>query len=246
VRNLKKGRDGEREVAEILDELKSLGCQVVHDIQGQDCNVDHVVICSRGIFVIETKAWSKPDNVWEMDFDDERIHIATRAPEAAPIIQCKAEVGDISLGHRVLLIHAKFVRPFVKTNKNDWNDAAAIFEAAQRPTMRFVAPKTLEQQDLLAINRIRERLVRLISLPHRGIKSTLLAKNVRRGLLRNAWTVCNDRRRRQFAQSHCCTNSWISTGSAIDKLESGSSLVQHYGRAFQILAASPGWRRRAE
>lgn len=63
------------------------------------------------------------------------------------------------LGHRVLLIHAKFVRPFVKTNKNDWNDAAAICEAAQRPTMRFVAPKSLEQQDLLAIHRIRERLV---------------------------------------------------------------------------------------
>jgi transposase len=63
------------------------------------------------------------------------------------------------LGHRVLLIHAKFVRPFVKTNKNDWNDAAAICEAAQRPTMRFVAPKSLEQQDLLGIHRIRERLV---------------------------------------------------------------------------------------
>jgi transposase len=63
------------------------------------------------------------------------------------------------LGHEVRLIHAKFVRPFVKTNKNDWNDAAAICEAAQRPTMRFVATKSLEQQDLLAIHRIRERLV---------------------------------------------------------------------------------------
>lgn len=63
------------------------------------------------------------------------------------------------LGHEVRLIHAKFVRPFVKTNKNDWHDAAAICEAAQRPTMRFVATKSLEQQDLLAIHRIRERLV---------------------------------------------------------------------------------------
>ncbi len=63
------------------------------------------------------------------------------------------------LGHEVRLIHAKFVRPFVKTNKNDWNDAAAICEAAQRPTMRFVATKSLEQQDLLAVHRIRERLV---------------------------------------------------------------------------------------
>jgi transposase len=46
------------------------------------------------------------------------------------------------LGHQVRLIHPKFVRPFVKTNKNDWNDAAAICEAAQRPTMRFVAVKS--------------------------------------------------------------------------------------------------------
>jgi transposase len=63
------------------------------------------------------------------------------------------------LGHEVRLIHPKFVRPFVKTNKNDWNDAAAICEAAQRPTMRFVAAKSLEQQDLLATHRIRARLV---------------------------------------------------------------------------------------
>jgi transposase len=63
------------------------------------------------------------------------------------------------LGHEIRLIHPKFVRPFVKTNKNDWNDAAAICEAAQRPTMRFVATKSLEQQDLLATHRIRARLV---------------------------------------------------------------------------------------
>jgi transposase len=65
----------------------------------------------------------------------------------------------VRLGHEVRMIHAKFVRPFIKSNKNDWNDAAAICEAAQRPTMRFVAPKSLEQQDLLTIHRIRERIV---------------------------------------------------------------------------------------
>src|SRR5271154_6458798 len=62
-------------------------------------------------------------------------------------------------GHEVRLIHAKFVRPFVKSNKNDWHDAAAICEAAQRPTMRFVAVKSTEQQDILLAHRIRERLV---------------------------------------------------------------------------------------
>lgn len=49
--------------------------------------------------------------------------------------------------------------PFVKTNKNDRNDAEAIVEAASRPSMRFVSVKTVEQQDLQALHRIRELLV---------------------------------------------------------------------------------------
>jgi hypothetical protein len=95
VRNLRLGRDGEREVAEILDDLKRYGAEVLHDIPEEQGNVDHVVICTRGIFVIETKNWSKPDKVWEMQFDGQQIHIPTRAPDAAPIIQCKAEAASI-------------------------------------------------------------------------------------------------------------------------------------------------------
>lgn len=53
----------------------------------------------------------------------------------------------------------QFVKPYVKSNKNDWNDAEAICEAVSRPTMRFVAPKTVAQQDLQGLHRIRQRLV---------------------------------------------------------------------------------------
>ncbi|CBW77409.1 Transposase (plasmid) [Mycetohabitans rhizoxinica HKI 454] len=49
------------------------------------------------------------------------------------------------LGHEVRLIAAQFVRPFVKSNKNDAADAAAIWEASQRPGMRFVAVKSADQ-----------------------------------------------------------------------------------------------------
>jgi transposase len=62
-------------------------------------------------------------------------------------------------GIRVVLIHPRFVRPFVRGAKNDAVDAEAIFEAASRPTMRFVPVKTTAQQDLQALHRIRERLV---------------------------------------------------------------------------------------
>lgn len=62
-------------------------------------------------------------------------------------------------GHEVKLIAPQFVKPFVKSNKNDAADAEAIAEAAQRPTMRFVPIKRVEQQDLQAIHRLRSQTV---------------------------------------------------------------------------------------
>lgn len=65
-----------------------------------------------------------------------------------------------ALGHPVKLISPQFVRPFVKGNKNDFVDAEAICEAASRPSMRFVPPKTMTQQSLSALHRVRESLIR--------------------------------------------------------------------------------------
>jgi transposase len=62
-------------------------------------------------------------------------------------------------GHTVKLIAPQFVKPYVKSNKNDANDAEAICEAVARPNMRFVAIKTIEQQDIQAVHRIRSGLV---------------------------------------------------------------------------------------
>jgi transposase len=59
-------------------------------------------------------------------------------------------------GYRVKMIPPQFVTPFVKSNKNDANDAAAICEAMMRPNMHPVKVKTIEQQDLQALHRIRE------------------------------------------------------------------------------------------
>jgi transposase len=64
------------------------------------------------------------------------------------------------LGIDVRLIHAKFVRPYVKSAKNDARDAEAICEAAQRPHMRFVPIKSIEQQDIQALHRAREQMMR--------------------------------------------------------------------------------------
>jgi transposase len=64
-----------------------------------------------------------------------------------------------ALGHTVRLMAPKFVKPYVKTNKNDARDAEAICEALLRPSMRFVAVKSVEQQGLLALHRLRRGLI---------------------------------------------------------------------------------------
>src|SRR5215471_21216498 len=62
-------------------------------------------------------------------------------------------------GHTAKLSAPQFVKPFVKSNKNDMRDAEAIAEAVTRPTMRFVPIKEIDQQDIQALPRVRERLI---------------------------------------------------------------------------------------
>ena len=63
-------------------------------------------------------------------------------------------------GHQVRLMPPAYVKPYVKRNKNDGRDAEAICEAVSRPTMRFVAVKSVEQQAIMAVHTTRSLLVR--------------------------------------------------------------------------------------
>lgn len=65
-----------------------------------------------------------------------------------------------SMGHTVRLIAPQFVKPYVKTNKNDAADAEAICEAVGRPNMRFVPIKNVEQQAVLALHRVRQGFIK--------------------------------------------------------------------------------------
>lgn len=64
-------------------------------------------------------------------------------------------------GHEVKLIPPQYVKAFLRGNKNDYNDALAIAEAVTRPSMRFVQIKTVEQQDIQALHRMRERSMKV-------------------------------------------------------------------------------------
>jgi transposase len=78
-----------------------------------------------------------------------------------------------AIGHDVRLIPAQYVKRFLKGHKNDYRDGEAIAEAVQRPTMSFVAIKSPEQMDLVALHRVRSRLVgqRTGTLPNARLHS---------------------------------------------------------------------------
>lgn len=76
------------------------------------------------------------------------------------------------------LIPGQFVKPFVKTNKNDFNDAEAIAEAVTRQNMRFVPIKTDDQLDLQALHRVRDRLVHRRTALINQIRGFLLERGI--------------------------------------------------------------------
>jgi transposase len=77
-------------------------------------------------------------------------------------------------GHEAKLISPQFVKPFVKSNKTDANDAEAIAEAAVRPSMRFVPIKQIPNQDIQNLHRVRERLIRNRTALSNEIRGLLL------------------------------------------------------------------------
>jgi transposase len=83
-----------------------------------------------------------------------------------------------SYGHEVRLIAPQFVKPFVKSNKNDAVDAEAICEAVQRPGMRFVAIKSVEQQDVQSVHRIRSQLIKQRTALVNQIRGLLLERGI--------------------------------------------------------------------
>src|ERR1051326_8614865 len=81
-------------------------------------------------------------------------------------------------GHDVRLIPAQFVKPFLKSNKNDFLDAEAIAEAVARENMRFVPIKTNDQLDLQALHRVRDRLVHRRTALINQIRGFLLERGI--------------------------------------------------------------------
>jgi transposase len=102
-----------------------------------------------------------------------------------------------AMGHEVRLIAPQFVKPFRKGHKTDANDALAIVEAGQRPSMRFVSAKGLEQQDVQSLHRIRDVYIKqrtqLINQAHGLLQEYGVASGRgQKGLRQSIWRALED------------------------------------------------------
>lgn len=84
----------------------------------------------------------------------------------------------LALGHDARLMPAQYVKPYLRGQKNDFGDAEAIAEAVQRPRMRFVLTKSVEQLDLQALHRVRARVVRHRTAVINQIRALLLERGI--------------------------------------------------------------------
>jgi len=90
VKDLRLGRDGERAVGQFLERLRDGGGQVFHDVPGEGFNLDHVVVCTHGIYAIETKTWTKPWPKAAITVSGDQLLVAGKKPDRNPMDQAAA------------------------------------------------------------------------------------------------------------------------------------------------------------
>ena len=155
VKKLKLGRDGERVVGQFLEQLRVDGARIFHDVPGEGSNLDHVVISAHGLFVVETKTWSKrsPDDT--VEFDGARLVAGGRVPDRDPIVQVRAAADwlrrtlEESTGKRlpvrgVVVFPGWFVQPMTAEAKRDiW-----VLEPKALPSFIEHEPRQLSDSDV--------------------------------------------------------------------------------------------------
>jgi transposase len=154
------------------------------------------------------------------------------------------------LGHEVRLIAAQFVSPFVKSNKTDAADAQAIWEAAQRPQMRFVALKSELQQAVLGLHRVRAQLVKMRTMQANQVRGLLYEFGVVvprswRALLAQAAPILADDTRHEVpglirAELQCQLQGLRELTRRIDELERSIGSYRQQDEQCRRIEAIPG------
>ena len=154
-----------------------------------------------------------------------------------------------ALGHEVRIMPAHYVKAYVKRNKNDAADAAAICEAVTRPSMRFVAVKSPEQQSLLMLHRSRSLLVRQRTMLVNAIRAHLaefgiVARLGRAGVQRLLAAIADPKEARLPDLARSCLESLVAALMTVEQEIARAEcriLVWHRGsETSRRLATIPG------
>lgn len=162
------GLDGEKEVGYILEELRENGVKVYHDMIGGDFNLDHILICEKGIFVIETKTWSKPmSGKANIIVDGENLIFNGENRGGKPIIQAKAGANWLKnflkettsrefQVNPIVLFLGWYIETPIKNQKDIWVFHPKGFDSYFRKYLEFT-PQIYTKEDIAMISyRIRE------------------------------------------------------------------------------------------
>ena len=154
---LKQARDGEKAVGQYLENLRINGDRVFHDIVGDNFNIDHVIVSVHGIFVIETKTYSKPKNKESIIiYDDSGITINGYNTGQKLLIQAKSEAAWLkeilkSSTGKEFNIQSAIVFPgwFVKNNTNKNQKDIWVLNPKALPTFIGNTKEILSKEDMM-------------------------------------------------------------------------------------------------
>ena len=131
IEKLKQGRDGEKAVGQYLELLREQGVKVYHDIPGDNFNLDHVLVAPSGVYVVETKTYSKPDQgEAKIIYTGDTLIHQNGFKDDKPLIQVKAaanwlkQVIKESTGRdvdvkKVVLFPGWFIEPTAESKRSD-------------------------------------------------------------------------------------------------------------------------------
>jgi hypothetical protein len=155
VRQLRQGRDGEMAVGQYLEGLREAGSRIFHDVPASGFNLDHVVISTHGIFVVETKTITKPGPDAKVVYDGERVTVAGCKPDRDPVRQAAAEADWLarllkeSTG-RLFPVRGVVVFPgwWVEQTNRERRREVWVLEPKALPAFVENAPSTLTADDV--------------------------------------------------------------------------------------------------
>jgi hypothetical protein len=146
------GRDGERAVAEVLDILRATGAVILHDIVGNDFNVDHVILSKHGIYAVETKTYMKWPKA-EISYDGKTLLVGGRKPIRDPIQQAVAVADWVAKTLNTMTGKSYAVNPVVVfpgwyVRESGHSGRVWVLNPKQLPAFIAKQPEVLSEESL--------------------------------------------------------------------------------------------------